>query len=111
MSTAPTPAYTMVHAKVKNHEEFRQRYGKFVRPMFEKFGAQLIAGSPTPKVVEGSWAGNWAAVIRFPSMAVAEAWYNSPEYQPMKDLRINELTEGGTSVVFVEEFSPDAPGR
>jgi uncharacterized protein (DUF1330 family) len=111
MSTAPTPAYAMVHAKVKNHEELRQRYGKFVRPMLEKFGAQLIAGSPTPKVLEGSWDGNWAAVIRFPSMAVAEDWYNSPEYQPMKDLRINELTEGGTSVVFVEGLDPDAPGR
>ena len=42
-------------------------------------------------------------------MAVAEAWYNSPEYQPMKDLRINELTEGG-SAVFVEGFDPAALG-
>jgi uncharacterized protein (DUF1330 family) len=28
-------------------------------------------------------------------MEVAEAWYNSPEYTPLKKLRINELTDGG----------------
>ena len=111
MSTTPTPAYALVQHKVKNREEYMQRYGKFVIAMFEKIGAQVVALSPSPKVVEGSWGGNWTVVIRFPSMAVAEAWYNSPEYQPMKDLRINELTEGGSSVMFVEEFNPDAPGR
>ncbi|NOT56794.1 MAG: DUF1330 domain-containing protein [Deltaproteobacteria bacterium] len=99
MSTAPTPAYALVQLKVKNPEEDMQRYGKFVIAMFEQIGAQVVALSPTPTVVEGSWSGNWTVVIRFPSMAVAEAWYNSPEYQPLKDLRINELTEGGSAGV------------
>jgi uncharacterized protein (DUF1330 family) len=70
----------------------------------------VVALSPAPKVLEGIWGGNWTVVIRFPSMAVAEAWYNSPEYQPLKDLRINELTEGG-ALVFVEGFDPAALAR
>jgi uncharacterized protein (DUF1330 family) len=34
-------------------------------------------------------------------MEVAEAWYNSAEYEPFKNLRINELTDFG-SCVFVD---------
>jgi len=110
MSDTTTSAYMLVQLNVKNHEEYLQRYGKLVLPMLEKIGAQVVALSPAPKVLEGSWAGNWTVVIRFPSMAVAQAWYNSAEYQPLKDLRINELTEGGAAV-FVEGFNPAALGR
>ena len=95
MSETTKPAYSMVQIKAKNFEEMSQRYAQFAIPTLGKFGGEMIAGSPTPKVLEGSWDGNWAAVLRFPNMAQAEAWYNSPEYQPLKDLRINELTEPG----------------
>ena len=77
---------------------------------FEKIGAQVVAVSPAPKVLEGSGDGTWTVVIRFLSMMVAEAWYNSPEYQPLKNLQINELTKGGAAV-FVEGFAPAAYGR
>jgi uncharacterized protein (DUF1330 family) len=59
--------------------------------------------------LEGEWGGNWTVVIRFPSKVVAEEWYNSPEYQPLKELRIDDLTEGG-SVVLVDGFDPVALG-
>ena len=36
-------------------------------------------------------------------MMVAEAWCNSLDYQPLEDLRINELTEDGAAAV-VERF-------
>lgn len=97
----------MVQINMKNPEEFMERYAQHVFPIMDKFGVQMIAGSPTPQTKEGGFDGNWAAVIRFPSMEVAEAWYNSPEYQPLKDLRINELTDGG-GVVFVGGFDPAA---
>jgi len=67
--------------------------------MLGKFGGEMIAGSPVPKVLEGGWDGNWAAILRFPSLAMAESWYNSAEYQPLKDLRINELTDAGRVVL------------
>jgi uncharacterized protein (DUF1330 family) len=53
----------------------------------------MIAGSATPITKEGSFTGNWSAVLRFPSMAVAEEWYESDDYAPYKDVRINELTD------------------
>jgi len=109
VNDATAPAFAMVQINIKDPAEFNERYAQFVFPILEKFGAQMIAGSPTPRVQEGSYDGNWAAVIRFPSMAVAEAWYDSPEYQPFKDLRVNELTDSG-SLVLVEEFRPAAVG-
>ncbi len=95
MNDATKPAYFMVQIKAKNFDDMAQRYARFAIPTLEKFGGEMIAGTPSPKVLEGSWNGNWAAVLRFPSMANAEAWYKSSEYQPLKELRINEMTDDG----------------
>ena len=96
------PAYIMVQMKVKSLEELNQRYAQFAIPILHKHGGQMIAGTPLPKVKEGDWNGNWAAVLRFPSMEAAEGWYNSEEYQPYKNLRINELQSEEGRVVIIE---------
>lgn len=95
MDNATKPAYFIVQVKAKNFEDLSKRYAQFAIPMLGALGGEMIAGSPTPKVLEGHWDYNWAAILRFPSMAMAEAWYNSSDYRPLKELRINELTEGG----------------
>ncbi len=101
-ATAAKPAYIMVQMKVESLEELNQRYAQFAIPILLKHGGQMIGGSPTPKVKEGDWNGNWAAVLRFPSMEAAEGWYNSEEYQPYKNLRINELQSEAGRVVIIE---------
>ena len=109
MSDDTTPAYAIVQITINDPAEFNERYAQYVFPILEKYGAQMIAGSPTPQTKEGDFDGNWAAVLRFPSMQVAEDWYNSAEYLPYKDLRINELTDSG-SLVFVGGFDPTSAG-
>ena len=99
MSDATKPAYFMVQIKAKDFKDLSRRYAQFAIPMLGRFGGEMIAGSPAPKVLEGEWDGNWAAVLRFPSMAMAEDWYNSSEYKPLKDLRINQLTDDGRVVL------------
>ncbi len=110
MTDATAPAYLMLQIKARNLEDLMQRYGQSTIALVEKFGGEMIAGTPTPKVLEGDWDGNWAAVLRFPSMAMAEAWYDSPEYQPLKHLRIGELTESG-QLLLVEGVSPASRAR
>ncbi len=63
----------------------------------------MIAGSATPITKEGSFTRNWSAVLRFPSMAVAERLYESNDYAPCKDVRINELTDF-VSIVSIESM-------
>ena len=101
-ANAVKPAYIMVQMKAKSLEELNQRYAQFAIPILLKHGGQMIAGSPTPKVKEGDWDGNWAAVLQFPSMEAAEGWYNSEEYGPHRELRINELQAETGRVVIVE---------
>ena len=100
-STTTKPAYLLVQVKAKNLEALVQRYAPGAMQSLAQFGGEMIAGTPAPNVLEGKWEGNWAAVLRFPSMKMAEEWYNSPEYQPLKELRINELTDGG-QVLLIE---------
>jgi uncharacterized protein (DUF1330 family) len=101
VDTAVKPAYIMVQMKVKSLEELNQRYAQFAIPILHKHGGQMIAGTPTPTVKEGDWDGNWAAVLSFPSMEAAEGWYNSEEYEPYKNLRINELQSEVGRVVII----------
>jgi uncharacterized protein (DUF1330 family) len=97
----PTPAFIMVQMKVNSLEELNQRYAQFAIPILLKHGGKMIAGTPAPNIKEGDWNGNWAAVLQFPSMEAAEGWYNSEEYQPYKNLRINELQSEAGRVVII----------
>ena len=107
MTDKPIPAYLIAQLDVKDHKEYRERYGISVVEMLQKIGAEPLAAAAAPTVLEGEWKGNWTVVIRFPSMQAATDWYNSAEYQPLKNLRIGELTTGG-SAVFVEGFDLSA---
>ena len=99
------PVYLVVQLEIKNQKNYLQQYGLPMLAMFEDIGAKVLAVSPAPAVLEGEWAGNWTVVVRFPSMQAAEDWYQSPEYQPLKELRIKELTESGTAVL-IDGFDP-----
>ena len=101
MSEETKPAYGLVQINITNQEEFMERYAQHVFPILAAWGIEMIAGSTSPITKEGSFTGNWSAVLRFPSMAVAEEWYVSDDYAPYRDLRMNELTDSG-SLVFIE---------
>jgi len=109
MASTTQSVYMVVQLDVKNHEEYIQRYAMPVIAQLQKHGVEVLAVSPTPKVLEGTWPGNWTVILRFPSMTVAESWYGSEEYQPLKTLRINELANGG-SVILVDAFDPASLG-
>ena len=90
-----SPAYFLVQVKTKSLQELSERYAQFAIPSLIKFGGEMIAGTPEPTVLEGKWEASWVAILRFPSLEMAQTWYQSPDYRPLKELRINELTESG----------------
>jgi len=97
-------AYVTVNMKVSSLEDLNQRYAAFVFPILHKHEGEMIAGTPTPLVKEGEWDGNWAAILRFPSMEKALAWYNDEDYQPYKNLRINEMQLEAGRVIMLESL-------
>ena len=95
------PAYFMVQVKTDSLEALSKRYAHAAIASLMNYGGEMIAGTPAPTVLEGPWEGSWAALLRFPSLDAAQRWYHSPEYQPLKALRIRELTESG-QILLVE---------
>ena len=89
------PAYFLVQVKTKSMEELSNRYARDAIASLIKFGGEMIAGTPSPNVLEGEWDGSWVAVLRFSGLEEAKTWYYSSEYQKLKSLRVNELTESG----------------
>jgi len=95
------PAYFMVQITTNNLEQLSKRYAHAAIASLMTFGGEMIVGTPAPTVLEGAWEGSWAAILRFPSLGAAQLWYNSSHYQPLKELRISELTESG-QILLVE---------
>ena len=96
-----TPAYAMVQINMKDPDDFMNRYAQHVMPILAAWNVEMIAGTMTPSTIEGDYAGNWAAILKFASMDAAHEWYSSEDYAPYKNLRLDELTDF-TSLVFVE---------
>lgn len=50
-------------------------------------GRYLVIGG-RPETVEGHWKPEFPVILEFPSMEAARRWYDSPEYAPLKALRL-----------------------
>jgi uncharacterized protein (DUF1330 family) len=103
MSEAPVskPAYFMVQVTTNSLEQLATRYAHAAIASLASFGGEMIAGTPAPMVLEGAWEGSWVALLRFPNLSAAQRWYDSSDYQPLKKLRISELTQSG-QILLVE---------
>jgi len=80
-------AYLIVNIeKIKDQDKLKQ-YGEKVGAHTAKFGGSLLATSPEPTVLEGSLNSIKSMIIEFPDLDSLKAWYESPDYQPMKEIR------------------------
>ncbi|MBJ9974162.1 DUF1330 domain-containing protein [Pseudomonas sp. S75] len=87
------PAYLITNCVVKDAAGMT-RYSEAVRPLLEKFGGRMISLERNVTVLEGSVSPS-LAIVKFPSIEQARAFYDDPEYAPIKQMRIN-ATEGST---------------
>jgi uncharacterized protein (DUF1330 family) len=78
-------AYVIVEATVLD-EESRRRYASQAQPILREFGAEVIAFGPW-QVLSGDPAFNNGMIIRFPDNETALAWYQSPAYQSLLEIR------------------------
>lgn len=80
------PAYIIADIEVLDtaaYEEYRQR----VPPTIAAYGGRYIARGGATEVLEGTWSPRRCVILEFPSVAQANAWWNSPEYQPLRVIR------------------------
>ena len=106
----PQPGYLIAQINVKDLPQYINEYGFPVFDLGTKNGAEFLVATPDAKTIEGEWSGNWTVVIRFPSAEAAHAFYNSAEYAPLRDARVNKLSSGG-NLVIAEGFDPSVIPR
>jgi uncharacterized protein (DUF1330 family) len=75
-----------------------EAYKTAVAPVTEAYGGRYRALSGDIVRSEGEWSPNFLVVIEFPSVEKAKAWYDSPEYAPLKAMRLKAVRCDGVLV-------------
>ena len=91
--------YLIANYQITNEEGY-QAYKTAVRGTILAHRGEILVAGPGSEPVEGD-PKPVTIVLKFPSMNALRAWYESPEYKEIINLRTDN-TEG--MVVFADEF-------
>lgn len=97
--------YSFGRMKVKDYDDYIERYGRPLEPILEKYNGKVLAANKKGVIVEGQEEGNWTVLIEFSSGKDAFEFYASPEYAPLKKMRLEELTNNALAISFPAEIS------
>jgi uncharacterized protein (DUF1330 family) len=78
-------AYIVVEGIVRDKEALG-RYGSQATALIKEFGGEILAFGPW-ELLFGEGAYHNGMIVRFPDKGTALAWYNSPSYQALLDIR------------------------
>lgn len=100
------PAYLIVATDIHDPETFA-RYVEGSIPVVLESGAEVLAATNNFAVDDGEWVRERIALLRFPSLAQAQAFYHSDAYAPLKALR---LSASEADTILVEGNEVDVGG-
>ena len=86
--------FAIFNIDIKRPKEYKE-YVEKVKPIAERYGGEYIIRGGESTIVEGSWAYPRTVVIKFPSYEKALEWYNSREYKPIKQIRLDNSVANG----------------
>ena len=96
-------SYLIAHLNVRDREAFRE-YERGVMRTIKPFGGWVLAAG-AGVALEGTAPPNHNVVIRFPTLADAQAWWQSGPYQEIIPLRHTHAP--GADAMFVRGTGPD----
>ena len=79
-------AYLVVEAVITDREKFAA-YAQRVPELVARFGGEYIVLGGAQEALEGDWGDVRLVVHRWPDMARARRFWNSPEYAEVRKLR------------------------
>lgn len=79
-------AYLVVEAVITDREKFAA-YARRAPELVARFGGEYIVLGGTQEALEGDWGEVRLVVHRWPDMASARRFWNSPEYAEVRELR------------------------
>jgi uncharacterized protein (DUF1330 family) len=80
------PAYVFANIEVTDpvlYEEYR----KGVPATIAQYGGRFVARGGAAEGLEGGYVPKRVVILEFPSVERAKAWWDSPEYRPLRALR------------------------
>ncbi|HYL36548.1 MAG TPA: DUF1330 domain-containing protein [Bryobacteraceae bacterium] len=80
------PAYLLVNVEVKDSTAY-ERYKHEVPALIRRHGGEYLVRGGKCEVIEGNWQPQRLVLFRFPNLQSIHAFFNDPDYQPLKDLR------------------------
>ncbi len=79
-------AYMFANVEITDPVEYEQ-YRNEVSATIEAYGGCYLARGGAAEVLEGDWVPKRMVILKFADMAQLKAWYHSPEYRPLLELR------------------------
>ncbi|MEO0679435.1 MAG: DUF1330 domain-containing protein [Pseudomonadota bacterium] len=96
--------YEVLENDIHDAEAY-ERYKAAVTPMVKAAGGEYLVRDGAIDVLAGDWRPSRLVIFRWPDRAAADGFSSSPEYQPLKDIRL----AASTTKVFVAVEGFDAP--
>lgn len=79
-------AYALLNVEITDSAGFAE-YRKSAPASIAAFGGRFLTRGGATEVIEGAWQPHRLVVLEFPDVATIKAWYHSPEYQRLVELR------------------------
>ena len=104
VTTGHTPAYSITEVFEVLDPQGAQRYAELTPIVVEKFGGRFLVLGAAPAAAEGE-AGIVAAVVQWPDMETLQAWYDSAEYAPARQIAATAMRR---RLTFLPGIAPTA---
>lgn len=92
-------AYFVVDQLEVTDPETMKTYAAGVSATVAQYGGKMLVRGGDFEVKEGSWTPRRVIVLQFGDMVALKAWYDSPEYSPLKEMR---LASSRSNAIMVE---------
>ena len=99
------PIYVLVQMTITNPAGFRAEYVQPLAAQLTGYDMEILAVSPAPRVVEGSYDRNNTVLLKFASEAEFDRWYGSEGYAPLKTVRAAYSDPSTTLMLVLPAFS------
>ncbi|OWK19555.1 DUF1330 domain-containing protein [Mesorhizobium amorphae] len=91
-------AYLIADVDVTDAATFDE-YKREVPATEARHGGRYLARGGATRVLEGDWDPHRLVIVEFPDMAALTAWYDSPEYERLKEIRFRSAR---TRIIAIE---------
>jgi uncharacterized protein (DUF1330 family) len=80
-------AYVLAEVEVTNPDGYKQ-YTAHVPATIARYGGRFLVRGGASEALEGDWPKVRRVIIEFPDLATAKRWWQSPEYEKPKAMRL-----------------------